>query len=78
MEDIRRTLPPWLKVIPQQLDLFRGIFCPICERKALLVSMVFKEGTGFICEKCYEHKILADVYKPPSFKKFMRRVLRGL
>lgn len=70
-----RKLPPWLIEIPQQMNLF-GVICPICERNALLKAMVFKEGMGFICERCYESRTLADIYQPPKFEEFKKRVKR--
>lgn len=71
-----RKLPPWLIEIPQQMNLFGDVICPICEKNALLVAMVFKEGMANICEECRENKTLADIYQPPSFKEFVRRVKR--
>lgn len=73
----RRKLPPWLIEMPRQTNLFNETVCPICNsRKVLLKSIFFKEGTAFICEKCYENRTLADIYQPPSFKEFVRRVRR--
>lgn len=71
-----RKLPPWLIRMPQQTNLFGDVICPICEKNALLVAMVFKEGMANICEECEKNKTLADWYQPPKFEEFKKRVKR--
>jgi len=65
---------PWLKEIPYQMNLF-GPVCPFCcEIKTHLVTKLFQEGIGWICEDCRKYETTKDMYVPPGLKDFKRRV----
>lgn len=65
---------PWLKDIPLQMDLF-GLVCPFCDKEqSHMVSMVFAEGTSYICESCRRKSTLGDFYAPPTMEDFKKRL----
>ena len=71
-----RKLPPWLIQMPQQMNLFGDVICPICEKEKILYCMVFAEGYGFVCLDCQSFATLADWYQQPKFQDFKKRVKR--
>ena len=54
---------PWLKEIPYQMNLF-GPVCPFCcEIKTHLVTKLFQEGIGWICEDCRKYETTCEERK---------------